>query len=94
MREFFVVANSFAAPFVSDTSTRFVTAESPQAALEKFAGEYSHKCGLYAAECYESADAYHKRERPLAKWLSNRARGLTPRTPDPAWEREGGVESV
>lgn len=70
-REYFIVANSFAAPFFSDESTGFVRAESPEAALEQYAETYQHPCGLYAAVAYESADAYHKNERPLAKWLCN-----------------------
>ena len=71
MSEYFITANSFAAPFFSDTSEKFVSAETPASALEKFAAEYSHPCGLYAAFCYESADAYHKSAKPLAKWLCN-----------------------
>lgn len=69
--EFFIHAGSFAAPFVSDTSTSYVEAESPGAALEKFAAGYSHPAGLYAALCYASADAYHKGADPLATWLCN-----------------------
>lgn len=71
MKEYFIFATSFAAPFCSDTSHEFVTAESPQAALEQFAGSYGHPCGLYAAACYESAEAYHKGQNPLAKWVCN-----------------------
>jgi hypothetical protein len=74
VREFFIVANSFAAPFMSDQSTQHVTAESPVAALEKFAAEYTHPCGLYAAQCYRTADAYHKGKKAMAQWLSNRVR--------------------
>lgn len=74
MSEYFVVTNSFAAPFFSDTDDGFVEADSPKDALEKTARDYRHPAGLYAAACYRSADAYHKGERPLARWLSNRAR--------------------
>lgn len=69
--EFFIQAMSFAAPFVSDESSGFVEAESPQKALEKFAAEYTHPAGLYSANCYASADAYHKGEERLAQWLCN-----------------------
>lgn len=72
-REYFIVANSNAAPFVSDTSTQFVTAATPQDALTKFAAEYTHPAGLYAANCYESADSYHKSGPVLAEWRSGRA---------------------
>jgi hypothetical protein len=69
--EFFIVANSFAASFFSDTSEKFVTAPSAKDALEKFAREYKHPAGLYAALCYRDANARAKGEKPLAKWLSN-----------------------
>lgn len=71
MTEYFIVANSFAAPFVSDQSTSFVEADSPTEALEKFAADYGHPAGLYAANCYASANDYHKNADPLAQWLSN-----------------------
>ena len=71
MREFFIVANSFSAPFVSDQSTEFLFHDSPETALECFASMYKHPAGLYAAECYESANAYHKGDKPLARWLCN-----------------------
>lgn len=71
MPEFFIRANSFAAPFVSDTSERYVTADTAEAALEAFAASYSHPCGLYSADVFASADAFHKGERELARWLCN-----------------------
>lgn len=74
MTEYFIQARSFAAPFVSDESTAYVQAETPEAALTAFAADYRHPMGLYAAEAYESADAYHKRQEPLARWLCNHER--------------------
>lgn len=71
MKEFFVVANSFAAPFFSDESTSFEMGDTPEEALESFAARYEHPCGLFAAVAYESATAYHKGEEPIAKWLCN-----------------------
>lgn len=71
MTEFFIQANSFAAPFFSDDSTAYVEAETPEAALEQFAGDYRHPCGLYAAEVYASSDAMHKGKKPLARWVCN-----------------------
>jgi hypothetical protein len=68
---YFVHANSFAAPFVSDESTGYVEGAAPNAALQDFADNYSHPCGLFSADLYESADAYHKGEKPLARWLCN-----------------------
>lgn len=70
-REYFIRANSFAAPFFSDESSGYMMASTPQEALEKYAKAYKHPCGLYAAACYESADALHKGKEPLARWLSN-----------------------
>lgn len=72
MPEFFITARSFAAPFFSDESECYVEAETPEGALESYAASYKHPCGLYAAEVWTSADAYHKTPRkPLARWLSN-----------------------
>lgn len=71
MAEFFIVANSFAAPFFSDESTAYIEAGTPEDSLLGFVGGYSHPCGLYSAICYASADAYYKGQAPLAKWLCN-----------------------
>lgn len=81
-REYFITANSFAAPFVSDTSDKFVVAETPRAALEQFAAAYTHPAGLYAAECYTDANAFKKGEKPLARWRSNHARRIEAVTRD------------
>lgn len=48
MSEYFITARSFAAPFVSDESTHFIEANSPEEALTKFAEGYSHPFGLIA----------------------------------------------
>lgn len=69
--EYFIVANSFAAPFVSDTSTSFVEADSAEKALALYVVQYSHPFGLYSATAFRSSDAYHKGEKPLAQWLCN-----------------------
>ena len=69
--EYFIVANSFAAPFVSDKSRKFIEAESPQDALGQFAKEYRHPSGLYFAGCWQDANAYEKGEPALAQWKSN-----------------------
>jgi hypothetical protein len=76
LREWFVLAASFAAPFISDTSTHFVLAPTPAVALERLAREYRHSAGLYAAQVYESAEAFHKGFQPLARWLSNHAQAI------------------
>ena len=74
MTEYFIVANSFAAPFCSDTSEEFIEAADPRAALEQFAARYNHPAGLYAANCFRDANAKAKGEAPLARWWSNRVR--------------------
>lgn len=71
MNEYFIVAESFAAPFVSDRSEQFVIHDTPESALSCFAETYKHPAGLYSANCYASADAYHKGEDPLVRWLCN-----------------------
>lgn len=76
MTEFFVYAESFAAPFASDESTHFVQGATATDALTKFAESYRHRAGLYAAALFVDANAFHKGEKPLAIWLSNRARDL------------------
>lgn len=69
--EYFIDANSFAAPFCSDSSTAYIKAETPEDALREFASKYTHPCGLYSAFAYTSSDAKNKGEKPLAKWLCN-----------------------
>lgn len=76
MAEFYIEANSFAAPFMSDQSHAYIEADTAGAALTQFAADYAHPCGLYAAVAYTSADARNKGEKPLACWLSNQAQRL------------------
>ena len=71
MKEYYITANSFASPFFSDQLDDFVKANSPEKALEKFAKNYKHPAGLYAAACYSSADAERKGQKPLARWMCN-----------------------
>ncbi len=74
MPEYFIVANSGAAPFVSDTSHHYAKGRSPGEAFGRFKRKYKHPCGLYAAVVYPNADAYHKEEKPLLNWLSEKAK--------------------
>lgn len=69
--EFFIVSNSFAAPFVSDTHESFEEAATARKALTQYAARYSHPARLFSADCYASATDYHKGKRPLARWLCN-----------------------
>ena len=73
MKEYFVVTNSFAAPFVSDTDEQYVKGKSPKDALKKIVQNYTHPCGLYAANLQKNADAKYKGEEPLVKWICNQA---------------------
>ena len=72
-REFFVVANSGAAPFFSDTSKEFVEGPDAVLALEAFKEKYSHPCGLYSASIWLDANAYEKQVEPLATYISEEA---------------------
>lgn len=76
MKEYFIFANSFAAPFFSDSGTHFQKGKSAGDALNKFAASYKHPCGLYSAAAYDSAESYHKDGKILARWLCNQARIL------------------
>ena len=76
MKEYYVVAHSFAAPFVSDTSKRFVCGETPGGALTQFVANYEHPCGLYSAAIFTDANAEAKRHAPLMRWQSNAAQKL------------------
>jgi hypothetical protein len=62
MNEYFVIANSFAAPFFSDTSSEYVKSENPQEAILKFVKKYKHPCGLYAAVLYKDKAFPHLNE--------------------------------
>ncbi len=74
MSEFFVIANSFSAPFFSDTDENFVKATTPAEAMTKFREGYQHPAGLFAASVWKDANAYHKGEKALLIWLSKKAK--------------------
>jgi hypothetical protein len=71
--DYFVHAATFAAPFMSETITRYVVADTPQAAIEQLVGEYREGVGIYAADAYATADDYHRARTALARWRSNKA---------------------
>jgi len=73
LNEYFIVANSFAAPFVSDKSEAWWNGISPEDALLAFRKEYKHPCGLYCAYLYADANAYKKKEQPLATYMAPEA---------------------
>lgn len=73
MEEYFIVANSFAAPFVSDTSEAWWNGTDPEDALLAFRKEYKHPAGLYCAYLYKDANDYKKKKQPLASFMSQEA---------------------
>jgi hypothetical protein len=71
--DYFVHAATFAAPFVSEEITRYIAAETPEAAVETLVGEYRESVGIYAADAFATADDYHRGNSALARWRSNKA---------------------
>jgi hypothetical protein len=69
MKEYYIVANSKAAPFVSDTSEHWWNGISPHDALKAFIKEYKHPAGLYSANLYIDANAKAKGKKPILCWL-------------------------
>ena len=86
MPEYFVVSNSFAAPFVSDKQFRYATGSTPQEALESFTEHYTHRRGLYSADLYSSAKDYHQSKPPLLRY-----RNLRPVSVDKQFHKNGVV---
>ena len=82
MAEYFIVSNSFAAPFFSDQGTGYVEGESPEDAMDQFVLGYNHPAGLYSANLYSSADSYHKGDKELLQWLCNHEIGKKEATKD------------
>lgn len=74
MAEYFITARSCAAPFFSDPSDGYVEAPTAHEALRRFKKSYKHPAGLFAAEAWASADAYHKNVGPLAEYRSEKAK--------------------
>jgi hypothetical protein len=73
MKEYFIVATSFAAPFFSDTSKEYHKGSDPEQVLNTFARLYSHPARLFAAYLYPSADAFQKGKKATLTWLSKAA---------------------
>ncbi len=73
MIEYFIRSYSFAYPFFSNEAFSYCLGEMPEDAIGKFRASYKHPAGLYSAEVYLNADAYHKKEKPLYTWLSKEA---------------------
>jgi hypothetical protein len=71
MPDFYIKGNTFAAPFVSEPVADWITAETPEEALQRLSDLLKPIYGLYAAQCYKDANAASRNEKPLARWLSN-----------------------
>lgn len=72
MKKYFVVTNSFAAPFMSDTEERFYKGNTPQEAIKKAIRYYNHPAGLYSAALWKNTNDYHKGKKPLVRAQCNR----------------------
>jgi hypothetical protein len=70
--EYFIAGTTFPAPIFGESFTRYVQADTPEDALRITVASYG-KLGVYSARAFPSADGYHKKQPPLAEWLSNRA---------------------
>ena len=75
--EFFVVTESFPAPFIGDMQMKRINSVSAQALINNItidergrgrANWYHHPSGLHAVKIYDSADNYHKRRPALIEW--------------------------
>ena len=66
-KEFFINYVTFPAPFFGERGQEYQEADTAREALEIAAK------GMYRAEAYENADAFHKKQEPLARYMSNRA---------------------
>ena len=72
--EYFIHYMTFPAPFVGDSGDCYREAESPEAALLALAERSASSVAIYSAHAFASADDYHKRRSPLARYASNRAK--------------------
>jgi hypothetical protein len=77
MRKYFVVGTPFGGGFFGEIyvehvwGEKHVRGESPEVALQDFVDSHADGPGLYSAALWDSADSYHERQEPLARWLSN-----------------------
>lgn len=72
MQAYFITGSTFAAPFVGEKVEGYVKANTAEDALLEFAAVRTSFPYLYAANAYESADAFHKGLSPCAEWRSNK----------------------
>lgn len=70
--KYFIDANSFGAPFFSDGLSKFVEGKDAEDAMNNFIKDYKHPAGLYSANLYEDANAFHEGHEPLLKYRSNK----------------------
>ena len=71
MPEYFIVANTFAAPIVSDEVKKFIKADTPEQASLLFITSESR--AIYALAVYTDANAFEKGEKYLYRWFSVKA---------------------
>lgn len=82
MPQYYVVTNSYAAPFFSDTDEDYVNGDTPEEALLKAVEKYRHPAGLYAANLYRNHRSKHKGDKPLVAWRCNHAIAVKDATKD------------
>ena len=79
MAEYFVVSTPLSSVHVSRegvsfdvTNTCYAKGESPDAVLSEFVERHNrdYRFRLYAAALFADANAYHKFQEPLLRWLS------------------------
>lgn len=65
-----MVANSFAAPYFSDTDKVWRKGKTARAVLDAFVKNYKHPYGLYWAGVWRDANAFTRGHKALAEYLS------------------------
>lgn len=68
--EYFINYVTAPAPFFPDSGTTYERAASPNAALGSFTKGWDGIVGLELVEVYATADSFHKKNEPLATWMS------------------------
>jgi len=80
MKEYFIIANTFAAPFVSETIETFTKGKDAKDAMKNFID--GHKNEIYSARGYKNADAFYKKEKPVVNYDCNKLLLLNSLTKD------------
>lgn len=71
-QEVFVISHSFGIPF-SEESTQYLKGLSAYTAFFRYCQKYDSFWGPFAANCYLSADDYHKKKEPIMVYRHSKA---------------------